>query len=114
LINKGSLAEIFVGLELIAGQMPHIKAQLYYWHREARSSNAELDYVIQKSSLIVPVEVKSGKRGSMQSLAIFMEKHDGEFGVRLSLENVGRYDNVYILPVYIAGRIVRPDFKFIG
>lgn len=114
LINKGSLAETFVGLELIAGQMSHIKAQLYYWHREARSSNAELDYVIQKSSLIVPVEVKSGKRGSMQSLAIFMEKHDGEFGVRLSLENVGRYDNVYILPVYIAGRIVRPEFTFIG
>jgi hypothetical protein len=75
--------------------------------------NAELDYVIQKSSLIVPIEVKSGRRGSMQSLALFMEKHPCKFGVRLSLENVGSYNNVYILPVYTAGRIISPEFKFV-
>jgi predicted AAA+ superfamily ATPase len=113
LINKGSLAETFVGLELIASQVPHIKAQLYYWHREARSSNAELDFVIQKSSLIVPVEVKSGKRGSMQSLALFMKGHSSEFGVRLSLENIGKYNNVCIIPVYMAGIIMSPDFAFV-
>jgi predicted AAA+ superfamily ATPase len=112
LINRGSLAETFVGLEFISWQTTHTKAQLYYWHREARSSNAELDYVIQKSSLIVPVEVKSGRRGSMQSLALFLNKHACKFGVRLSLENIGKYNNVFVLPVYLAGRILSPDFKF--
>lgn len=112
LINKGSLAEVFVGLELISSQNAHSGSRLYYWHREARSSNAELDYLVQKSSLIVPVEVKSGRRGSMQSLAMYMEKYDCPFGVRLSLENLNIYKNVYILPIYLAGKTVSTDFTF--
>ncbi len=87
LINKGSLAEVFVGLELCSSSAPESKRQLYYWHREGRSSNAEVDYIIQKGTDVIPIEVKSSRRGSMQSLALFMAEHNSPYGLRLSLEN---------------------------
>jgi len=36
------------------------KPQVFYWHREAKNSNTEVDYVIQKNDDIFPKEVKSG------------------------------------------------------
>ncbi|MBD3346556.1 MAG: DUF4143 domain-containing protein [Chitinivibrionales bacterium] len=111
LINKGCIAEVFAGLEILSNQSPHTKARLFYWHREAGSSNAEVDYVIQKGSKIIPVEVKSGKRGAMQSLNLFMNSHACETAVRLSLENVNHYKSVTILPVYLVGRLVQEYFS---
>ena len=69
MVNKGSIAEVFVGLELIKVGNPHLPPALYYWQREARSSQAEVDYVLQIGDQIVPVEVKSGTKG--QRLAPF-------------------------------------------
>lgn len=110
LVNRGDLAETFVGLQLLCGTEPHTRAQLYYWHREARSSNAEVDYVVQKASAIIPIEVKSGKRGAMQSMHRFLAEHNSPGGIRLSQENAGRVGDVRILPVYLAGHIGRPGF----
>lgn len=42
--------------------------------REAKNSQAELDYVIQIQENIVPIEVKAGTKGSMQSLYLFMQE----------------------------------------
>jgi len=47
LVNKGNLAEVFVGNELIKYLSQTQKKDIYYWHRESRASNAEVDYVIQ-------------------------------------------------------------------
>ena len=47
LVNKGAVAELFAGLEMIACSAADLHPKLHYWHREARSSNAEVDYVIQ-------------------------------------------------------------------
>ncbi|MBM3410449.1 MAG: DUF4143 domain-containing protein, partial [Bacteroidetes bacterium] len=41
------------------------KTALYYWHREAKNSKAEVDYVVQRQDRIVPVEVKAGTKGAM-------------------------------------------------
>lgn len=109
-MNRGDPAETFVGLQLLCGAEPHTRAQLYYWHREARSSNAEVDYVVQKASAIIPIEVKSGRRGAMQSMHRFLAEHDSPGGIRLSQENAGRVGDVRILPVYLAGRIGQPGF----
>ncbi|HMG11043.1 MAG TPA: AAA family ATPase [Mucilaginibacter sp.] len=66
-MNKGAIAEQYVGLELLKSASCYRQESLYFWHREAKSSNAEVDYVIQQQENIVPIEVKSGKKGSMQS-----------------------------------------------
>jgi Holliday junction resolvase-like predicted endonuclease len=78
---------------------------LYYWHREAKNSKAEVDYVVQRQDRIVPVEVKAGTKGAMQSLYLFMDEKKSSFGVRLSLENFAEYDRVKVLPLYAASNI---------
>lgn len=47
-INMGSLAEMFVGLEILKESSCYMPHHLYYWHREKKQSNAQVDYVIQK------------------------------------------------------------------
>jgi hypothetical protein len=49
---------------------------LYYWLREGKESNAEVDFVCAFQGKIVPIEVKSGSSGSLKSLHQFVaEKH---------------------------------------
>lgn len=67
-IFKGALAEQFIGQELMAAGHEN----LYYWSRQAKSSNAETDYLIEVKNEIIPVEVKSGPAGSLKSLHILL------------------------------------------
>ncbi|NTV84099.1 MAG: ATP-binding protein [Bacteroidales bacterium] len=107
LINKGNLAEQFVGTELIKLQSPSGKAQLFYWHRETRGANAEVDYVIQNDDNIFPIEVKSGTQGKMQSLRIFMNEKKIPLGIRVSLENFSKYENIGVFPLYAVGNLLK-------
>lgn len=105
LINRGALAEIFVGCELIAGSSPNSRPQLFYWHREARSSNAEVDYVIQRNKEIIPIEVKAGLKGSMKSMRMFLKERNQSKGIRISQEPTGIINGVSIIPIYLSGEI---------
>lgn len=49
-INKGAIAEQYAGLEILKAASCYKQEELFYWHREAKSSNAEVDYVVQKSA----------------------------------------------------------------
>ena len=60
-VNGGAIAEQFVAQELLNYQDHYIQPSLYYWVREAKSSNAEVDYLIPCHSKVLPIEVKSGK-----------------------------------------------------
>ena len=104
-INKGNIVELSVGLELIKNTDPFEPAHLYYWHREAQNSQAEVDYVIQPGNEIYPIEVKSGTKGSMQSMYLFMKEKKIMLGYRLSFENFSSMDSVKIMPVYTAGKL---------
>ena len=102
-INKGGIAELFVGLELLKSNSCYEQNQLYYWQRESKNSQAEVDFIIQKDRLIIPIEVKSGTKGSMQSLYLFLSEKKKDFGIRLSLENFGNIEHVKIMPIYAIG-----------
>ena len=106
-VNRGKLAEMFVGLEIEKAAGPFADAQLFYWHREARSSNAEVDYLLQKGDRIVPVEVKSGKKGAMKSLGMLMDEKSLPLGLRFSQENLSDCGRVRVLPLYLAGEWAR-------
>jgi uncharacterized protein len=99
-VNKGNLAEQFVGTEIIKNQAGITRPQLFYWHREKRGSNAEVDFLLQDHHEIIPLEVKSGMQGKMQSLRIFLQEKKINSGTRVSLENFGKYDNIHVLPLY--------------
>ncbi len=87
LVNKGGIAEQFIGLEMLKNAPCYHQIELFYWHREALNSNAEVDYLIQKNNEIVPIEVKSGLKGSMNSMFLFLTEKNSKYGCRLSWEN---------------------------
>ena len=104
-INKGSIAEQFAGLELIKNSSPYTSENLYFWTREKEKSQAEVDYLIQSNGKIIPVEVKSGKSGKMQSMYLFLAEKQSEYGIRTSLENFTKYDNIRVYPLYAIGNM---------
>jgi predicted AAA+ superfamily ATPase len=103
--NKGNIAELYVGLELLKAVDSHEKTDLYYWQREAKNSQAEVDYICQFGDTIVPIEVKAGTKGSMQSLYLFLKEKNLSQGFRLSLENFSVINEVKILPIYAVKNI---------
>lgn len=103
--NKGSLAETYAALQIASHTSMRHRPELYYWHREAPNATAEVDFVLQHNDRIVPVEVKSGVRGSMKSLRLFMAEKRADLGVRVSLENFATLPDVRILPLYAIHRI---------
>ena len=70
-LYRGKLAEQFVAQELLAWH----SSKLFYWARDARGSNAEVDYLVVHEGKIYPVEVKSGAGGSLRSLHLMLEKY---------------------------------------
>ena len=105
IINRGAVAEAFAGQELIAGSDMDIKSGLFYWHREARSSNAEVDYLLVDNDRIIPVEIKSGKEGTLKSMKIFLETHpQSPYGVRFYGGMPNKVGNIRSYPLYcVAG-----------
>lgn len=100
IVNKGNLSELFVGLEILAHQPSQTRPILHYWHREAKSSNAEVDYVISNKGNIFPIEVKAGTKGQMQSIYLFLNERKLEQGIRISQENFSKYDRIVTVPMY--------------
>jgi len=108
LVNKGSIAELFIGLEILKSASCYEQKSLYYWHRENKSSNAEVDFVVQTGKDIIPIEVKSNTKGAMQSMRLFLEEKHSPFGIRTSLENFSELSNVKIVPLYALGNFLSP------
>ncbi len=71
-VYNGALAEQFVGQEFIAAS----QKELYYWSRDAKSSSAEVDYLLVKQNEIIPVEVKSGASGRLKSLHLLLNTYE--------------------------------------
>jgi predicted AAA+ superfamily ATPase len=107
LVNKGNIAELFVGLELLKAYPSNRDPQLYYWQREKPNSQAEVDYVIQRNEEIVPIEVKSGTSGAMQSLHLFLKEKNTAYGIRTSLENFAQYPPIRVIPLYAISCILK-------
>jgi predicted AAA+ superfamily ATPase len=106
-INAGSVAEQFVGQELAAYSDRHQQYSLYFWAREKKSSMAEVDYVINIGSDILPIEVKSGKEGRLKSLRMFIEEKKSKLGIRFSQDKLSYHDKVLSIPLYMVEQLPR-------
>lgn len=71
-IRDGAVAEQFVGQELIA-TLGRSRQRLHYWVRDGKSTNAEVDYLVDDGHTVIPVEVKAGKCGTLRSLKTFCD-----------------------------------------
>ena len=92
LVNKGPMAELIAGLEQIRYQSPNLRHELFFWIRQAKNSQAEVDYVTNYKSHVLPIEVKSGTQGGMKSLWLFMREKKLNNAIRCSLENFSTFD----------------------
>jgi len=86
LVNEGGLAEQSVGQALRASLPEYVDRALFYWSTETRGSAAELDYLVQHGSRVVPVEVKAGTTGTLKSLHHFMSLRGIELAVRVNAD----------------------------
>ena len=87
--NEGRIAEQFVGQHLAAGDGSEPPGA-WYWLRNARSGNAEVDYVVAEGDRIVPVEVKAGASGAMKSLRVFAAAKRPPLAVRFAMNRPSR------------------------
>ncbi len=74
------IAEIILGNSMLSQHT--IPGRMHYWLREAKSSNAEIDYVVQHGLDVIPVEVKAGNSGTLKSLHLFMQEKGLSHAVR--------------------------------
>ena len=70
---------------------------LYYWES---GSTAELDFVLQKGSQIIGIEVKKGEHVRSRSLSVFVNSYKPSYSIRLSLKNFGAKDGLKSVPLY--------------
>ena len=103
-VNKGVASEMFAGLELLKTHDCFVKTEMFYWQNTDKGTIGEIDYLTVIDGQIIPLEVKAGTQGKMQSLYNFMPKHSSAFGIRTSLENVSSYIHndhlVKVVPLY--------------
>ena len=113
LVDKGNVAEMMAGLEILKYMSPNERHDLYYWQDTNKGNMAKVDYVISKYGHVVPIEVKSGVKGSMKSLYEMLSKpqKDIQHAIRCSLENFGSFTSpmgkpISICPVYAISNII--------
>lgn len=79
---KGATAEHIVGQELIVHDT-NILSHRTFWVREAKNSNAEVDFLIICNGMIIPIEVKSDSGNSLKSLHLIMDQLNHDLAVRV-------------------------------
>ena len=102
---KGAIAEQYV-----LQQFKTIKdLPVFYWSNE--TSRAEIDFVIQIKSNVVPVEVKAERNLQAKSLKVYMEKFKPNYAIRTSMADYKKTDNLIDLPLYTLENITQGDIK---
>jgi predicted AAA+ superfamily ATPase len=113
-VYKGKMIEHLTGQELLAAQY-HALAALNFWVKAKKESTAELDFLISFDGQIIPVEVKSGKTGTLRSLHQFMDLAPHNMSVRLYAGNLsiselitpnGKTFFLLNLPYYLASQLM--------
>ena len=119
LVNKGGIAEMLAGVEMLRYKEPIQRQKSYFWEKTGKSI-AEVDYLIALKSTIIPIEVKSGTQGGMKSLWMLMRDKHLSNAVRISFENFGTFDycdsedeeavrHVYVIPLYAIKKLFEPS-----
>jgi predicted AAA+ superfamily ATPase len=89
--ERGKIIQHLVTQELIALQ-DEINYKPNFWVRENKDSNSEVDLLYHFEDKIIPMEIKSGKQGTLRSLHQFVERSNHPYAVRMyagkfSIEN---------------------------
>ena len=103
-VNENILLKELIHQELISFIELTIKdLPVFYWSNE--TSRAEIDFVIQIKSDVVPVEVKAERNLQAKSLKVYMEKFKPNYAIRTSMADYKKTDNLIDLPLYVIEKI---------
>ena len=94
---KGPLTENYV-LQQIRG-LYDVEPKYF-----APNANSEIDFVVQDSMNIIPIEVKSGEATSAESFKKYINKYSPVKAVRYSKLNYQQNEFFTNVPLYLAGR----------
>lgn len=86
-VYHGQVGEQIAGQTLLA-MNTRKNANLHYWYRDQKGATSEVDYLIVINDRLVPVEVKSGKTGTLRSLHNFMDESRSDFALRIYSGNM--------------------------
>ena len=117
-VYRGILAEQMVWQEMLSQNNRELSVPPF-WVREKKQSNAEVDFVYSEEGRMYPVEVKSGKDGTLRSLHQLICQSDINLAIRLfdqqysllnavtpsNLNMPGKEYRLLSLPFYCAGKI---------
>ncbi len=90
---KGSFTETYVCTQLVAAKIP-----LYY--HTVEQSRIELDFVIQLSDNVYPVEVKAEENVKAKSMKVFIDSHPQLSGIRFSMKDYIKQSWIENIPLY--------------
>ena len=110
---NGHIAEQVVGQELLGASFA-FGGKRMFWVRDARNSQAEVDFVYKYKSHLIPVEVKTGDNSKLRSLHQYMDESQEDIALRLwngpltsDLIRLpsGKQYTLYNVPFYYAGHL---------
>lgn len=95
---KGSMTENYVLCELLKS----VDDTAYYW---SSGNTAEVDFIIQSGTEIVPIEVKSERNVKARSLAEYRKKYTPKYSVKTSMKHETDGEKVLNIPLYLISRM---------
>lgn len=90
---KGAISEQYILQQLVTQSY-----QAFYWNPE--NALSEVDFVIQKDNLIIPIEVKSAENVKSRSLRVYFDKYQPQQCIRTSLSPYQKQDWMQNIPLY--------------
>jgi predicted AAA+ superfamily ATPase len=91
-IFLGAIAENYVAQSLKANGIT-----LRYWKND---NTSELEFAIQDSNKVIPVEVKKGTKVRAISMNTFIQQYGCSIAYRISSKNFGLENNIKSIPLY--------------
>jgi uncharacterized protein len=104
LVNEGPLAEQFIGQHLALDSHYETMPELFYWLNQGKNTNAEIDFVVAQGRLLVPLDVKAGKTGTLKSLHYFCGIRQLDYAVRFDLS----MPSLQLIDTSISGKDSQP------
>tara|TARA_R110002049_G_scaffold258433_3_gene434179 strand:+ start:4905 stop:6281 length:1377 start_codon:yes stop_codon:yes gene_type:complete len=121
MLGKSDLCDTFNGAiipHLVTQELQSLnKLSSYppqFWVREKRQSSAEVDLIYTYQDKVIPIEIKSGSKGTLKSLHQFIERaghpyairlYAGEFKIEKAKTNSGYEFFLMNLPYYLGTKI---------
>jgi uncharacterized protein len=110
--QRGKIIQHLVFQEVLSiseySVMPH------FWVKESKDSNAEVDMVFPFRNYLIPIEIKSGKTGTLRSLHEFINKSEislavrmyaGPFNIEKAITPKGKEYHLMNLPYYLGTKL---------